>query len=136
MIPIFTLPFLPISSPTSLQDSATEGNCLPLILDLRCSRRLMQQAPFVLDNVRTKTKRIAVHSGELCETLCCKLSRDDIDQELPVGRYFREPKDQVGGILGNILTNQHDGRAQPPQISRHCQILAPHARPINPHAET
>src|SRR5882724_3109250 len=80
-------------------------NCLPLILDLRCSRRLMQQAPFVLDNVRTKTKRIAVHSGELCETLCCKLSRDDIDQELPVGRYFREPKDQVGGILGNILTN-------------------------------
>ena len=101
-----------------------------------CSHFFVQQASLVLDDLRAKTKRITVYLGEPRQTLRRKLRGDDIDEELPLSWHFRKTENQVSSILGDVLSNQHDGCAQPLQIARHSQILAAHASCVDPHTET
>ena len=72
----------------------------------------------------------------MCQTLRRKLRGNDIDQELPLSWHFRKTENQVSGILSDVLSDQHDGSAQPLQIPRHRQIRGAHAPGVDPYTET
>lgn len=65
-----------------------------------------------------------------------KLRGDGINEELPLSRHFRKTEDQISICHRNVLCDQHDGSAQPLQITRHRQIMAAHTSCVDPDTET
>src|SRR5882724_11060227 len=97
---------------------------------------LGQQAILVFDYEGTEAKGITIHARETRQALGCELRRDDVDEELPLGRNRRKLEYQISRVARKMLADQHDARAELPEIPRDGQILLTRLRAVDPHAET
>src|SRR5271163_2731265 len=64
-----------------------------------------------------------------------QLCRQDIDHKLPFRGDSGKLKNQVTGVLGDILADQHHGGSQASEIARDREVLLPTVLPVDPNGE-
>src|SRR6516164_7599648 len=98
-------------------------------------RLFRQQPALVFHDVGRKTEGIAIRSREARQPLRRELRRNDVNQKLPLGGNRGKLKQQITGIVRKFLTDQHDARAELPQVACDGEILFAQEYAVDPYAK-